>query len=134
MGTWGHGPFENDDALDFVASFEDGGVGAAEEALDVVVNSRHYVEASDAETAIAAAAFVAAACGEADWLSNQSARNAYNNSSDIGQMTRLKAKASSALARIVGANSELYELWEEAGPAELEQFKATVARLEADLR
>lgn len=134
MGTWGHDPFDNDSALDFIVSYENGGAVAVEEALVAVAASRDYIEASDAETAIAAAAFVAAAAGETDWLSNQSARNAYNNSSDFLLLTQMKVEAAAVLERIVAPNSELHQLWQEAGLAELEQFVTTVRRLQADLK
>jgi hypothetical protein len=134
MGTWGYKPFENDTALDFIAEFEDRGKVAVEEALDAVLDNDAYVEAPDADSAIAAAAFVAAASGHSDWLENQSARNIFNNAVDIKNLVGLKPKASAALTRILAPESELHDLWKGAGSTDLEGFQDNVARLNADLQ
>jgi hypothetical protein len=45
LGAWGFKPFENDDAADFVAEFEQEGVIAISRALDAGCGTGGYVEA-----------------------------------------------------------------------------------------
>ncbi|GAA2732414.1 hypothetical protein GCM10009867_08230 [Pedococcus aerophilus] len=64
MGATGTGPFENDDALDFLDALEDAGPderrAKVEHAMGRVVGSRAYIEAPEMAEAIAAAVVVAA--------------------------------------------------------------------------
>ena len=62
MGTWGPKPFQNDAALDWVATLDRRGTRAIEDVLNRVVRSR-YSDADEASSAVAAAAIVAAAGG-----------------------------------------------------------------------
>src|SRR5215831_7849919 len=71
MGAWGPGPFDNDEALDFIGSIGQAGPGTIEQrlidAFDSVLNAESYhedyIEVQVMSTAIAAAALVAAANG-----------------------------------------------------------------------
>lgn len=64
MGTWGHGSFENDDALDWVSELE-----SAEDtepitaAFEEVLSAEDYLEAPEAASALSAAEVVAALLG-----------------------------------------------------------------------
>ena len=60
MGAWGHGPFDNDDAGDWVFELEDSGVSALRSALQL---DGGYVEAPEAAAGVAAAAVVGVARG-----------------------------------------------------------------------
>lgn len=64
MGATGTGPFENDDALDFLDALEDAEPNErrakVEHAMGRVVRSRAYIEAPEMAEAIAAAVVVAA--------------------------------------------------------------------------
>jgi hypothetical protein len=112
MGAWGSGPFQNDDALDWLADLEGStGLGLVEEALDQVNAEVDYLETFKCFNALAAAEVVAALAGEpaADlpektetWISD----NAINPAGD------LLSQAMAAVSRIK-QNSELRELWEE---------------------
>ena len=80
MGAWGHGGFENDDALDFVADLTGEPTWDAADRVFTFVNESvngEYLEAPDASSALAAAEAVAAALGRpaaglpeelADWI------------------------------------------------------------------
>lgn len=65
MGAWGHGGFDNDDALDFVAELAAGETwGPAAAALASVIEvGRDYLEAPAASKALAAAEVISAAAG-----------------------------------------------------------------------
>ncbi len=117
MGTWGSGPFENDDAADWVYDLEDADdLTLAMDAIERVRNS-DYVDAYDASVALAAAEVIAAAGGapHADlpegvsrWLTEADPDVA----ADHGEA------ATAAVARIRGEDSELAELWAEVDAAE----------------
>lgn len=117
MGTWGTGPFANDDAADFANALDEADPARREllirEALHRAVDADDYLESDDAAVAVAAAAVVAAVrtgggvdFGEGpEYLST-------------GEATPLPADvvdlARRALDRVAADDSELRELWEEA--------------------
>lgn len=107
MGTWGHGSFENDDALDWLTELSN--VSQLDEAFDAVIDGG-YVEASEGWVAIAAGEVVAALNGRGsdnlpnealNWISGRPKPSA-----------SLLAKASQAVEQIL-VKGELQELWEE---------------------
>jgi hypothetical protein len=131
MGTWGTGPFDDDQASDWVWELQeakDWGVvmtalrGAAD-AADA------YLEAPDGQIAWAAAAVVAAADDPGvtvpEEVSNWLASHRADRPSDAGPL------ASKALQRITSDQSELVELWEEAGD---EEWRANIKRLAEQLQ
>jgi hypothetical protein len=63
MGTWGPGPFENDDAVDFLGDLRDGNLVQISERLneffELVLKVDQHVEAREMSVAVAAAALVA---------------------------------------------------------------------------
>ncbi len=134
MGTWGIGSFENDDAGDFMIDLLDSGdLSLVREVLDNVLTSTEYVEAPDATLAIVAAEIVAAARGRptvaaqqeeglADWL----ARIRPTIDDDLLRQAR------DALARVLGENSELRELWEETD--DMQAWRAAVTELATQLQ
>lgn len=65
MGAWGHGNFENDDALDWLAELQpDDGDEAFAEVFDMVIEQKDdYIEAPEAAMALAAAEVLAALLG-----------------------------------------------------------------------
>lgn len=109
MGAWGSGPFDNDDAGDWVYSLEDSGVSALRAALEL---DGGYVEAPEAAAAVAASAVVALARGlsvesteeVSDWLED----------ADTEEVRSLTGAAVSALGRVL-EGSELAELYDESG-------------------
>jgi hypothetical protein len=109
MGAWGTGPFDNDDALDWLielANSPDFTLGRAALSATTV----EYLEAPEASAALAAAEVVAAALGHpaaslpADatiWLGS--------NRDQVSQLDAALALA--AVDRVLAEESELRELW-----------------------
>jgi Domain of unknown function (DUF4259) len=129
MGAWGSGPFENDDAGDWVYDLEGADDFAlVRDALDVA--GSRYLDAGEGAAAVAAAVVVAAAFDPTGvdgvpeavtaWLDDH-ARHV-----DPGD----RRLATAALDRVVGERSELAELWDEApdGPAWREGIATLKAR------
>jgi len=111
MDAWAAGPFDNDDALDFVDDLAEAPEWrTVVQALDHVIKQAGYLEAPEGSIAVAAAAIVAASVGEASILpdSHQGLTAALGAAPD-GAI----ALARSGLARVVGPASELDELWQE---------------------
>lgn len=111
MGTWANGPFDNDEAMDFVADLAEApDWRTVVQMLDHVTRAAGYLEAPEGEIAVAAAAIVAAAVGEVAILpdSHRELKAALGAPPD-GAV----ALARSALARVVAPASELDELWQE---------------------
>jgi hypothetical protein len=118
MGAWGPGVFENDSALDCMADVV-GGDGSSElEALldRVLAAGEEYLEAPDAECALAVAEIVAALAGRpavnsaipaevTEWLASA---HAVPSSAVVD-------KAHRATQRVLTEPSELLELWEQSG-------------------
>lgn len=117
MGTWGAGSFDNDSVLDWLADLEEGGVDVLREALAAAADAdeKDYLDADEAQPALAAAEIVAAACGKGDdriaaqtgvltWLAD---RRGEFGEADL-------ALARRAVERVL-VKSELQELWGENG-------------------
>jgi len=128
MGAWDVGSFDNDDAEDWAAEFEEApSMSSVLESLERAIASR-YVEAPEGSIAIAAAEVVAAIAGSpsaslpqgiAAWAASQEAEPEH------------LALARKAVARVAtGKSSELRELWEESTP---EEWQAAIADLEERL-
>ncbi len=125
MGTWGSGPFENDAAGDLLVS-----VRAGE--FDITDFTGHvddeYVEVDDSQAALAVAEIVAVAHGllpappELEGIDAV----AYTESLTPEQREWILA----TLERTVAdpETSELYELWAENGPEEVEEWRAPILR------
>ena len=123
MGATGSGPFENDDALDFLDALEDlpapDRPGRVLEALDTVLLSTGLVEAPEMCEAVAAAAAVGASVNPTaaadepylpDWLTASPL--------PVGD-EELVEKSRQVLRRAVRSHdNEWWELWDEAGLAD----------------
>jgi hypothetical protein len=114
MGTWGAGTLDNDTAVDWMYGLgEVSDLSLIEGTLDRALPvGGGYLEAPDAEEALAAAEAVARMLG------NFGVRNDYTQVMDtwVAYMNRLPpselvAKAQRIVARIQEAPSELLELW-----------------------
>ena len=122
MGAQGTGTFDDDDANDWLDSFESDGPAAIESALNTVteLGKEDYLEAPEASHALAAAELVAAALtGEDDRLP-ESFRPRFAKHVDAINDADLAAQARKAVARVL-RNSELKELWDDAGDEEWEE-------------
>jgi uncharacterized protein DUF4259 len=117
MGAWSHEPFGNDTANDWAYELEDAeDLSHVEAALDAVLDTDGYVEASEATCAVAAVEVIAHLLGKG----TQS--DAYTEKVDewvkkvhVKPPRALLKKARHALDRIRGEQSELKELWSEGG-------------------
>jgi hypothetical protein len=112
MGAWGHGPFENDDAGDWVWELEQSeDFSVVQAALEAATRPGvDYLEAPDCSIAVAAAEVVAATLGQpvaglpAEVVAWVAARGAAS--------PKIVGSARKAIAAIA-AKSELRDLWEE---------------------
>lgn len=109
--AWDTGPFDNDEAADFVADLAEApDWRAVLLILDHVTKAAGYLEAPEAEMAVAAAAVVAACSSDGALLpaDHQILKT------QLGAPPEGAARlARTALARVVGPASELDELWQE---------------------
>ncbi|MBQ0829439.1 DUF4259 domain-containing protein [Streptomyces tagetis] len=116
MGTWDVGPFDNDTAADFCGGLDDAAAeereGLVRAAFTSVIDTEGYLDACEAEAAVAAAALVAAQCPGGD-----PAYSAYAPGEPLPDLTGLREPAVRAVDRVVTEPSELLELWEESDAA-----------------
>jgi hypothetical protein len=127
MGAWGAGPFDNDDAGDFVWDLAD------ESALDLVRAALAAVDGAEVEApegsiALAAAEVVAAARGAAtpdlpEELALVVAALAPEVTDDDA------ARALAAVRAVGGPGSELADLWSEAGGEDEAAWRGALADL-----
>ncbi|HET7553149.1 MAG TPA: DUF4259 domain-containing protein [Gemmatimonadaceae bacterium] len=132
MGTWGTEIFANDDAMDWVATLEESDdIGIVERALRTVNDADGYLEAPDCTVALAAAEVVATILKKPgpdvpsevfEWIAR------------VGREMppSLPGNARRAIDR-VASDSELLELWEEAGDPGLGAWRATLTGLRGRL-
>lgn len=130
MGAWGHKSFENDDAMDFVATL--GEVGSPEPVVEALVIAEeaeeNQLEAPTACEAIAAAEIVAAMLGKpAEGFPDGLEDFLTGAAPPTPAFVKLAIKAT----KRVLADSELKELWEEGdgGDAWRADVEALLARL-----
>lgn len=119
MGVWGSGPFENDDALDWVWELQEAEVwNVVETALDGAVDAsmEDDLEVLEGQLACAAAAVVAATRDPTVSLPDEASE--WLSSHRGALPVELRSKATGALGRVIGPGSELAELWREAGNAD----------------
>lgn len=130
MGAWGSGPFDNDDAADFLGELievADWSVAAA--ALDAVLaTADEYLEAPESSMAIAAAAIVAHSVG--GYIADLAPEDAPAIAALGAPPAELLIKAKAALVRI-RKQSELADLWEEA--AAKDEWMVTLDSIEKAL-
>lgn len=109
MGAWGHEPFENDTAMDWSYDLE--------ESTDLSVLSRAlqpgpgYLEADQGTELLAAAAVVAGALHPVTQLP-ENVQNWLQRHAGL-EFGSLRVPARQGIDRVLGAESELRELWEE---------------------
>jgi hypothetical protein len=142
VGAWGHGPFDNDDALDFLGDLDAGRRGTFRwlpgrrmprglaSALAAVTDADGYLDAGVVSTGVAAAALVAAAAGGprpdtdvvAAWL------DAHPFVPDDGLRAGSRAELDRAFEP---ADNEWYDLWADAGA--VDDVRAALAPYRAAL-
>lgn len=122
MGAWGTGPFQNDEALDYLAGVEEAGrehmTSVLERPMQPLVHSGDYLQAPEVTEAIAAAAVVgavlnpAASAGEPglpQWVAQMPADGLDNELVELARRTLRRA--------LKPQDNEAHELWAEAGAA-----------------
>ncbi|MGW0908959.1 DUF4259 domain-containing protein [Streptomyces sp. NPDC002853] len=111
MGTWDVGPFDNDTAADFCGDLDDAPaedrLGLVRAALDDAADDGE-LDADVAETAVAAAALVAAQCPGGEPVDP-----VYGPEQPIPDLLSLRGPAHQALERVLAEGSEQLDLWEE---------------------
>jgi|SRR5579864_3703251 len=132
MGAWGAGTFENDNACDFAAEIANcSDLKKIEAAFDKVLKAgTGYLEAPDAEEALAAADIVArlqGKFGQRDAYTEEIDKWAESNKVTLAPSADLLEKACRVLVRVMIEPSELAELWEESDEAD--SWKASVNEL-----
>ncbi len=135
MGAWGAGSFDNDTACDWSYDLEEtDDLSLVEDALERVLEAGdEYLDAMDAEEALAAAEVIARLQG------NFGEKNAYTEPVDewvaanpLPVSPELAKRSHAVIERIVGSESELAELWEES--ESFDEWKAAVAELKGRIR
>lgn len=112
MGAWGHGPFENDDALDWLAELENArDWGPIARAFEFLQADSGYTEAPTCSEAIAAAAVVANGCKPSNSACPDEVSQ-FLADVPIPPPREIQDNAVRALHEIV-THSELRDLWEE---------------------
>ncbi|KAA6430575.1 DUF4259 domain-containing protein [Agrococcus sediminis] len=122
MGTWGSGPFENDEAADWVYELED-----AEDVEALLLETFASTTAAGADAAEASRA-VGAAAWLLSGLPGESRPDIEWQGSPPALTEELRTAARAALDAVLADDSEWRELWEEAGDDDAVE---EVARLRA---
>ncbi|MFC8720431.1 DUF4259 domain-containing protein [Kitasatospora sp. NPDC057198] len=110
MGTWGPGPFDNDDAADFGGDLDDAAPEQRAElvrtALSRAVRAPDELEHHLGLPAVAAAALVAAQCPDGEPVTT-----AYGPKQPLPPLAELRPLAARAVVRALGPDSDLTEGW-----------------------
>lgn len=118
MGAWGHGPFEDDGALDFVWEIEEAEnpKEVITEALDSAVES-DYLETDEANAVIVSAAYIDSAVNGTKYTTDKMSEpyevDSFPTRFPDLDLSDLKSKAVTALEKVIAEGSELKELWDE---------------------
>ncbi|MFI0409903.1 DUF4259 domain-containing protein [Actinomadura sp. 3N508] len=133
MGTWDVTPFGNDTAADFAGDLDDLALderpAAIRAALEAVLHETDYLDRSDGDIAVAAAALVAAQCP-----GGPPAHPIYGPDQPVPDLPDdLRPLALAALDRVAGPNSESQELWAESGDS-LKEWHAELDKLRKALQ
>ena len=135
MGSWAAGPFDNDTAADWCGELDDTAPerrpALVERALRAVLDEPGYLDSDLAVEAVAAAAVIAAHRPGAAPVDSPYAPDFLTGGGRADLPERFRPLAVQVLDRVVADESELAELWAEAG--EPNEFLAEVASLRAAL-
>ncbi len=134
MVAWSTLPFGNDDAAEWAYNLEDpNDLGPIEEVVTrVLAIGSDYLEEPEANEALAAIEMLACIRGKpGDTETYTEAAYAWLTQTTARPPDELVEQAQIAIARILGENSELREIWEQSD--EYEQWLATVADLRTRL-
>ena len=130
MGAWSHEPFANDTASDWAYVLMDAtNLSHVEATLDRVLDAAgSYVEAPDAEEAIAAVAVVAQLLGRSPPITGgPEGLQAWIKGVGVRPSAALLDKARRVVDRVLADDSELAELWDDSESAA--DWRASMAAL-----
>ncbi|WP_018348771.1 DUF4259 domain-containing protein [Longispora albida] len=117
MGTWDIGPFDNDSAADWCGNLHDAGpaerAGLIRQALREAAEETGFLDSREGGRAIAAAAIIVSQLPGGVPLTSSYAPDFLIGGGRVEVPADLPALAVRALDRVLAANSEWYELWEE---------------------
>ena len=133
MGAWGVLAFDNDSANDWAYGLDGtDDLTLVEAALsDVDAIGSGYLEVDAASAALAACEVLARLQGRPGYTDTYNAKvDLWVAAHPLDVPTSLVTRASSAIDRVLGENSELRELWDESGP---DDWLAGVADLRSRL-
>ncbi|WP_370422417.1 DUF4259 domain-containing protein [Streptomyces sp. QH1-20] len=126
MGTWGIGPFKNDMAADFAFALDELAETDREamvrQALIATINTQGYLDSSEGAEALVAAAVVADRCPGGEPVSSACGPKEPMPTFPVD----LRVCAAEALDRVLAADSELAEFWDENGD---DQWRQSIIRL-----
>ncbi|KJF20553.1 DUF4259 domain-containing protein [Rhodococcus sp. AD45-ID] len=125
MGTWGSGPFENDAAGDLLVAVRAGEFDIADFTSHV---DDEYVEVDDSQAAIAIAEIVAVAHGLLPAPEQLDGIDAVAYSASLTPEQREWILATLERTIADPETSELYELWAENGPEDVEEWRAPILK------
>ncbi|GGM09442.1 DUF4259 domain-containing protein [Deinococcus aerophilus] len=132
MKIWGTGPFENEVGAAFAQEVVQDGEVALAEAFDVALDpDTDFLAAEEGWRAVAAAGVLDAALNGATAALTDAALRAWVEAAEPSILAPLREGAQEALARVLGPDSELPELWEDGEDAA--GWRATVQQLRASL-
>lgn len=118
MGAWGSGPFDNDIAADWAGELADAAlverVALIRSTLTAVAENDGYVDNDEGSMAVAAAAVVASILPGGPTIDENYGPNGAVKA-DLQIDASLVSLARQAITRVLAAESEWRELWEEAG-------------------
>lgn len=129
MGAWDTGAFDNDDAADFAGDLNDAAPAdrpdLIREALEAAADNEDYLEAPEANAAIAAAAIVASQQPDGPEVDSAYGPDFLIDGGSIDLPDEFVELALRAIARILSDESEWRDLWDEA-----ESLDEAIAALE----
>jgi hypothetical protein len=132
MGAWSHEPFGNDTACDWsYALNEKQDFSLVARTIQKVLDAgAGYLDADVASEAIAAAEVLAKSLGRGTQTDSYTEEvDAWEGSVAVKPSAELLSKAHAALTRILGADSELRQLWEDSD--DFASWKACVEALQS---
>ncbi|MFC4453367.1 DUF4259 domain-containing protein [Deinococcus sonorensis] len=132
MNVWGTGAFDNDSAAAYASEVVSDGLPALQEAFEVVLDpDTDFIEAEEGARAVAAAQILQVhLSGDTAPLTDAALRS-WLAEQPAGSLAGLHEVAAEALERVLGPQSELPDLWEEAEDGQA--WRGTVEGLRAGL-
>ena len=132
MKIWGTGPFENEVGAAFAQEVVQDGEVALAEAFDVALDpDTEFLAAEEGWRAVAAACVLDAVLNTNTAGLTDAGLRAWVGAAQASVLAPLREGAHAALARVLGPDSELPDLWEDGGDAA--QWREAVERVRVSL-